>query len=179
MRYGLFSADPSAQSYGRNVLSKTSSNLFKQLAAFLPALLLACVCVAVAAGAEPPQVIALTNSNTKKLSLPDKLGGGWQATGPAQMFSGEQAKRLEQRAVGLEYGLQSGVSRSYAKGRERLLVELFEMRFPSGAYGFYTFNRSLALTRQQQFCAGRYVIRLRGAQLNEAGAVELLRALSP
>jgi hypothetical protein len=164
---------------GGNVLSQTSSNLFKQLASFFSVLLLACVCVAVVAGAEPPQVISLAGTGAKKLSLPEKLGDGWQAAGPTQTFSGAEAKRLEQGEVGLEYGLQSGVSRSYAKGKERLSVELFEMRFPSGAYGFYTFSRSHAAEGQQQFCAGRYVIRLRGAQLNETGAAELLRDLSP
>ncbi len=157
-------------------MSITSSNFFKQLSSVM---LLACACVAVSLGAEPLQVISLASANTKKLSLPDKLGDGWQAPGPAQMFSGAEAKRLEQGEVGLEYELQSGVRRSYAKGKERLLVELFEMRFSSGAYGFYTFNRLLATAHQQQFCAGRYVIRLRGVKLTEVSATELLRELPP
>jgi hypothetical protein len=96
----------------------------------------------------------LASTSSKKLSLPDKLGDGWQAAGPAQTFSGEKAKRLEQGEVGLEYGLQSGVSRSYAKGKERLSVELFEMHFPSGAYGFYTFNRRTRRSANSSFVRG-------------------------
>jgi hypothetical protein len=161
---------------GGIVLSKTSSNLFKQLASFLSALLIACVCVAIVAGAEPPQVISLARTSAKKLiSMPDKLSDGWQAAGPAQAFSGVKSKRLAQGEVVLEYGLQSRVSRTYAKGKERLSVELFEMHFPSGAYGFCTFNRAHAAEHQQQLCAGRYVVRLRGANLTEADAAELLR----
>jgi len=154
-------------------LSKTSSNLFEQLASVMA---LVCACVAVSLGAEPPQVISLASSSSKKsISMPDKLGDGWQAAGPAQAFSGVESKRLAQGEVVLEYGLKSHTSRSYAKGKERLSVELFEMHFPSGAYGFYSFNRAHAAERQQQFCAGRYVVRLRGANLTEASAGELLR----
>lgn len=160
-------------------MTKTSGNLSKQRATFLPALLLACGCLIATAGGEAQQVISLTDANAKKLSLPDKLGADWQATGPAQTLSGAQARRLDQGEVGLEYELQSVVSRSYAKAKERLLAELFEMRFASGAYGFYTFNRARAAERQQQVCAGRYVIRLRGAKLTEPGAVELFSELSP
>jgi hypothetical protein len=138
-------------------LLRNSSNLFKPLATLWPVLLIAC---AVAAGAEPPQVTLLASPKAKKLNLPDKLSGDWQA-------------------VGLEYKLQASASRSYAKDKERLRVELFEMRFPSGAYGFYTFNRAHAAKNQQQFYAGRYVIRLRGAQLTEANAAELFRELLP
>lgn len=157
-------------------MSKTSSNLFKQLATLLSALLIAC---AIAAAAEPPQAIALVSPNTKKLDLPDKLSGDWKAISPTQTLNGAEAKRVDQGEVGLEYELQSSASRNYAKGKERLLVELFEMRFPSGAYGFYTFNRAHAANHQQQFYAGRYVLRLRGAQLTEASAAELFRELSP
>lgn len=158
---------------------KTSSNLFRQLTSFVSALVIACACAAIAVGAEPPQVIALAGPNAKKLSLSDKLSGDWKAISPTQTLSGAEAKRVAQGEVGLEYELHSSASRNYAKGKERLLVELFEMRFPSGAYGFYTFNRAHAANNQQQFYAGRYVVRLRGARLTEAGAAELFRELSP
>jgi hypothetical protein len=92
--------------------------------------------------------------------LPDQFGNSWRATGPAKQMSAEQFRVVQDAEVYLEYGLQTVTTRAYTSGRDQVSIEVFEMRYPSGAYGLYTFNRGLLPAGREEFQAGRYVVRI-------------------
>jgi hypothetical protein len=102
--------------------------------------------------------------------LPDVLGNLWRADGAPKQLTAEQFRVVEDAEVYLEYGLQSVMTRAYLKGRDRMLIEVFEMRYPSGAYGLFTFNRGSLSAGQQEFQAGRYLVRVSG--ITETTAVD-------
>src|SRR5204862_7105574 len=108
-----------------------------------------------------------TQSSTAKVAreaLPPRLGDNWRAVGEAHRLNAEQFAVVQDASVALEYGLQSRTTRSYAKGKARVTIEAFEMRYPSGAHGLFTFNRGSLPANRQEFYVGRYLISVTAGQ---------------
>jgi hypothetical protein len=124
---------------------------------------------------------AIPSDTTKgKDALPARLGDKWRAAGEARTLSAEKFAVVQDADVLLEYGLQSVSARSYTNGKTSVLVEAFEMRYPSGAHGLFTFNRGSLSSGRQEFHAGRYLVSVtsaRGAAVESAAMDELKRAL--
>lgn len=114
--------------------------------------------------------------------LPEQLGNSWRATGPAKQMSTEQFKVVQDAEVYLEYGLRTVTTRAYANDRDQVSIEVFEMRYPSGAYGLYTFNRGLLPAGREEFQTGRYVVRISRAtetSASDQSLVSLIRQHLP
>lgn len=99
-----------------------------------------------------------------KEALPPRLGDNWRAAGEARRLNAEQFAVVQDASVPLEYGLQSLTTRSYAKGKTRVTIEAFEMRYPSGAHGLFTFNRGSLPSNRQEFYVGRYLVSVTAGQ---------------
>jgi hypothetical protein len=94
--------------------------------------------------------------------MPDIIADKWKAITPTQTRDGEQLNNVPLAEISLEYGLKTINNRAYVNGQNKCLVEVYEMRFPSGAYGFFSFTQSRLSQNQQQFQAGRFLIRIQG-----------------
>ena len=90
--------------------------------------------------------------------LPETVAPRWKAVGKVRVLTGAECLRVPDGEIALEYGLEAIASRNYADGKEHYLVELFELRFPSGAYGFTSFLQNVG--KQRAFQSGRRVIRV-------------------
>jgi len=101
-------------------------------------------------------------SLTNRSLLPEKLPDNWRAIGPPQILTADQFLILPDGEVYTEYGLESLIARHYASGDAKISVEIFQMRFASGAYGLFTFNRGKSNGARQEFHVGRYFIRISG-----------------
>jgi uncharacterized protein DUF6599 len=89
--------------------------------------------------------------------LPDGSIGEWRALGRARILKAEEWSVLPDATIYSEYGLQRLHSRVYTKGSARATVEIFEMRFPSGAYGLYTFNRGSLSPNRREIYLGNFL----------------------
>lgn len=109
-----------------------------------------------------------------KEALPPRLGDNWRAVGEARRLNAEQFAVVQDASVPLEYGLQSLTTRSYAKGKTRVTIEAFEMRYPSGAHGLFTFNRGSLPAHRQEFYVGRYLVSVTAGQgaASESAAID-------
>jgi hypothetical protein len=115
--------------------------------------------------------------------LPDRLGENWRAAGEPRRLSSERFAVVDDSDVYLEYGLQAVITRSYTNGKDRIRVEAFEVRYPSGAHGLFTFNRGSLPPGRQEFHLGRYVVSLSREQEAASGEAaqfdpQLIEALS-
>ena len=107
-----------------------------------------------------------------QVQLPPALAGtSWRAEGSTRTLSSEQFSIVHGSDVFLEYGLQQLTSRTYLNGHSSLTVEVFEMRYPTGAYGLYTFNRGSVPKYRHEFVAGSYLISLAADKGNNATEV--------
>jgi hypothetical protein len=98
--------------------------------------------------------------------FPPLLAGSWRVTGSEQRISPDKLPTGQETSLYLEYGLQSLISRVYTNGNARLTVTALEMKYPSGAYGLWTFNRPSNQPTRREFYSGRYFLRVEG---NEEG----------
>lgn len=98
-------------------------------------------------------------AKTVPFSLPISLPGtDWRASGQPDTLEADQFSVVPGAEVFLEYGLQKVTTYRYRKGPATLTVELFEMLFPSGAFGLFTFNRGSLPQYRQEFNAGKYLV---------------------
>ncbi len=93
--------------------------------------------------------------------LPPIVANKWKATGGIRSLTGKDCESLPDGEIGLEYGLNKVTISKYTDGKDHYLVERFELRFPSSAYGFFTFLQSRGTKNQRQFWSGRQLIRIR------------------
>jgi uncharacterized protein DUF6599 len=110
--------------------------------------------------------------------LPDSPVGGWRALSRLRILTTEEWSVLPDASIYSEYGLQRLHSRVYTKGKDRATVEIFEMRYPSGAYGLYTFNRGSLSSNRHEFYFGNFLASI-DSSLNDnefdSAFVELLK----
>jgi hypothetical protein len=90
--------------------------------------------------------------------LPDNLGGDWQAVNRMRILKSDEWGILPDAPIYTEYGLQRIHSRVYSKENAKATVEIFEMRYPSEAYGLFTFNRSSLSQNRREFYLGSYLV---------------------
>jgi hypothetical protein len=90
--------------------------------------------------------------------LPARLGETWRAAGQARIWNIEQFSALPDADVYSEYGLQKIISRAYTNGKTIVTVEIFDLRFISGAYGLFTFNRVFLQPNRRELYEGRYLV---------------------
>lgn len=89
---------------------------------------------------------------------PTSLGQKWRAINPPAILKSDQWSVLPSAEVYREYGLQNLVSRIYSDGITKATVEVFDLRFTSGAYGLYTFNRGTLSANRREFFSGHYLV---------------------
>jgi hypothetical protein len=114
-------------------------------------------------GAEPapPNTQNAAKEAVPPIELPKELGSsGWKAHDNQRTLSSDQFAIVQGGEVFLEYGLERVITRSYKQGNEAMFVEVFEMRFPTGAYGLVSFNRKSLPSHRLEFQFGRYVVSL-------------------
>jgi hypothetical protein len=92
--------------------------------------------------------------------LPDHIGERWKAVGPVRTLDPRNANELADSDAITEYGAERILSRVYTDGKSKTTVELFEMKFVSGAYGLVTFNRGRIPQGAREISEGRYAVRL-------------------
>ena len=114
-----------------------------------------------------------------RISLPAEIGQGWSAIGAEHRLSDKQRGALPNRAVYLEYGLKSVTTRKYTNGKATHKVEVFELRYPTGAYGLHTFNRAIGQRGSREFTAGRYLIAVSAEKAVDEEFVASLKTLFP
>ncbi len=136
--------------------------------------------VTVCGQGQPQPATAKTSDNqaARRGLLPDVIGSAWRATGPAKKLSAEQYKVVQGAEACLEYGLQSVMTRAYSSRQDSALIEVFEMRYPSGAYGLFTFNRGTLPPGRTEFYSGSYVVRVAGSSAESAPDQALVSALA-
>jgi hypothetical protein len=93
--------------------------------------------------------------------LPTTVANKWKMSKPVRILKGKECETLTDGEIGLEYGLNSATLANYTNGKDEYLVEIFAMKFPSGAYGFFTFLQSKADKGQRHFWSGHRLIRIR------------------
>ncbi|MBO0719460.1 MAG: hypothetical protein J2P41_01470 [Blastocatellia bacterium] len=131
---------------------------FRKAALFLVAAILVSVPQLI-----PPQVIAQDQRSQKTQTeqtelLPGNPVGEWHAINRTRTLKSDEWSVLPAAAIYEEYGLQRLHSRVYAKGGDKATVEIFEMLFPSGAYGLYTFDQGSLSPHRREFYQGNYLI---------------------
>lgn len=95
------------------------------------------------------------------IELPKELGNSeWKARDHSRILTGDQFAIVQGGEVFLEYGLERVVMRTYQHGNDAMTVEVFEMRFPTGAYGLLSFNRKSLPGHRRELVFGRYLISL-------------------
>ena len=94
-----------------------------------------------------------------------RLGNNWRAASEPRFLKAEEFAVLQDAKIYQEYGLQSLSTCTYTNGQARLVVEAFEMSYPSGAHGLFTFNRRVSSQpSRQEFHIGRYLVSISGDQ---------------
>lgn len=108
--------------------------------------------------------ILILNSSTisaqpanKEILLPSSIGERWRAAGSEKRLNPDQWSILPDADVYAEYGLQNLSIRSYTDGHRKINIEVFEMKFTSGAYGLFTYNQGSFAGNRQEFYSGRYL----------------------
>src|SRR5512143_1516884 len=77
--------------------------------------------------------------------LDQALTGGYIATEESENYAGGSLYTYMDGGADLylEYGFSGLSVRRYARGKDRYLVELYEMKAPEAAFGVYSYNRRL------------------------------------
>jgi hypothetical protein len=133
------------------------------LLSFLIALMLTATPAGVAfqgAGEQPVIIAPQAPTKTSSIQLPAALPGDWRATGATRMLTATQLPVNPDSDLSREFGLEQLQTRSYANGRRKLKIEVFEMRYPSGAYGLLTIDRVANSPHRREFQRGRYLVRM-------------------
>src|SRR5215475_11939566 len=117
-------------------------------------------------------------SNDKEL-LPDRLGEGWRAAGPARILNAERLSSLPDADVLREYGLRRVINRVYTDGKNESSVEVFELNLIPNAYGLYTFNRGRIPPKSREFYQGRYVVRVSNTAADANSGQQIFEAIKP
>jgi hypothetical protein len=92
--------------------------------------------------------------------LPASLGKAWQAVGAAQKIAAGDLPAGPEADLLKEYGLQDAASRVYSDGKSRVKVTAFGMKYPSGAYGLWSYNRALRPAGREEFHSGHFLLRV-------------------
>jgi hypothetical protein len=90
--------------------------------------------------------------------LPDNPSGDWRAVNRTSILKPDEWSILPDGPIYTEYGLQRLHSRIYSNGKAKATVEIFEMRYPSEAYGLFTFNRGSLSPNRREFYVGSYLV---------------------
>jgi hypothetical protein len=110
--------------------------------------------------------------------LPDNLGGEWQAVNQSRILKSDEWGILPDAPIYTEYGLQRLYSRVYGKGGAKATVEIFEMRYPSEAYGLFTYNRGSLSANRREFYLGSYLVSIDSVlndQQLDSSLIEILK----
>jgi hypothetical protein len=99
-----------------------------------------------------------TQAEVASSLLPDNLGGDWRAVNRTRILKSDEWSILPDAPIYTEYGLQRLHSRIYSKENAKATVEIFEMRYPSGAYGLFTLNRSSLSPNRREFYVGNFLV---------------------
>jgi hypothetical protein len=113
-------------------------------------------------GRQPEDGKSTKQSQIKKDILPPVLGGNWRALSPSRTLNPEDWAVLPNADVYAEYGLHKLTSRIYGDGKSKGIVEVFDMRFESGAYGLLTFNRGTLAPNRREFQIQRFLVSISG-----------------
>jgi hypothetical protein len=133
----------------------------------------------------PSQVIAQSQESQAEVPgalLPDNLGGEWRAVDRMRILKSDEWAILPDAPIYTEYGLQRLHSRVYSKGNGKATVEIFEMRYPSEAYGLFTFNRGSLSPNRREFYAGSYLVSIDSGlndQKLDSSLIEILKKTPP
>ncbi len=92
--------------------------------------------------------------------MPDIIGSEWKAKTPSRKLNADKITDGPETKILIEYGLQSVTNRLYTNGKDNFTVEVFEMKYASGAYGLWTFHRPALPQGQKEFLVGRYLVRI-------------------
>lgn len=111
------------------------------------------------------------------IGLPDKIGSEWKASASSHKLNADKLPIEAEIKLLLEYGLQSITSRPYTKGKDKVEISSFEMKYVSGAYGLWSFHRQSLPEGQREIFSGRYVIRISAS--TKATADELITQIQP
>lgn len=122
---------------------------------------------------------AVTAALTTKQLLPERLENNWKAISAARSLNAEESAILPDADIHAEYELLARAHRNYAAGKNKATVEIFAMRFASGAYGLFTFNRGSNAPQQQEFYKGRYLVRITSDIPVDNLFVEALKQIIP
>jgi hypothetical protein len=90
--------------------------------------------------------------------LPDNPGGDWRAVNRTRILKSDEWGILPDAPIYTEYGLQRLYSRIYSKGDAKATVEIFETRYPSQAYGLFTFNRGSLSPNRREFYVDNFLV---------------------
>jgi hypothetical protein len=114
-------------------------------------------------------------------TLPDKIGKEWKASAPTQKVGVAQLSTSPDIQLLLEYGWQGITHRQYTNGKDKFLLESFEMKYPSGAYGLWTLHRQSLPNGKKEFFHDRYLVRISASDATIADAItaELQTNLAP
>jgi len=130
---------------------------------------------------EKQQALAESNSKsgqpTHREVLPTAFGNAWRAAGPSKQLSAEKFSVVQGSEVYLEYGLQSVATRTYTNGHNQVMIEAYELRYPSGAYGLFSFDRGSLSAGRHEFYAGRYLVRISDVTGTSATNSDLVSAI--
>jgi hypothetical protein len=105
-------------------------------------------------------VSASAQSAKRENLLPSILSERWRIAGSEKTLNSEQWSVLPDADIYAEYGLQNLTNRSYTDGQRKINLEIFEMKFISGAYGLFTYHQGSLGEERQEFYSGRYLISL-------------------
>ncbi|MEP7274650.1 MAG: DUF6599 family protein, partial [Acidobacteriota bacterium] len=123
------------------------------------------------AQSQPAGAAVESPTPSASVDLPSVLpGSAYHADRRATVLSAEQYAIVNGAEVFVEYGLERVTLRRYVNGRSAMTVEVFQMRFPTGAYGLLSFNRGSLPTHRREFSAGRYLVSI--AMENPASDVD-------
>jgi hypothetical protein len=110
--------------------------------------------------------------------LPDNLGGDWRAVNRMRILKSDEWGILPDAPIYTEYGLQRLHSQVYSKDNTKATIEIFEMRYPSEAYGLFTFNRGSLSANRREFYVGSYLISIDSVlndQQLDSSLIEILK----
>jgi hypothetical protein len=119
------------------------------------------------AGEQLVKIAPQAPTKTSSIQLPAALPGDWRATGATRLLTATGLPVNPDSDLYREFGLERLQTRIYANGRRKLTVEVFEMHYPSGAYGLSTFDRASTSSPRREFQRGRYLVRM---SVGETGA---------
>jgi hypothetical protein len=109
--------------------------------------------------------------------LPARLGETWQAVGAAQKVAVGELPAGQEAGLLREYGLQDAASRVYSDGKSRVKVTAFGMKYPSGAYGLWSYNRASRPAGRDEFHSGHFLLRVESDAAPQPTVAEVAAAV--